>query len=266
MSSSNSLSSSASTSGSSATSPRPVNVPAPPVGPPKVRIPRKFDRMHRPPHGFCPFSLVHFEAGFRLPLTIPVARILQGLDICPMQLSPNSISHIMLFIIIMLVNNYEPNFDNFWSLYSFTTSKRSGDRGFFYLSTRKDCRFLDTLKSNVGPWKEKFIFIRPPPNQEWPFRVDWNLDKPEPITEGGGLEGNQINHLTSSWYKLKKLLEEKVLCLAGLSPAPLRVRDDVVMNARIAGRLRALRNAVPRIEPAATASGLKVRVLHPLPL
>ncbi|KAL0344633.1 UNVERIFIED_CONTAM: hypothetical protein Sradi_4294600 [Sesamum radiatum] len=33
----------------------------------EVRIPRKFDRMHRPPVGFCPFFLLYFEAGLRLP-------------------------------------------------------------------------------------------------------------------------------------------------------------------------------------------------------
>ncbi|KAL0345562.1 UNVERIFIED_CONTAM: hypothetical protein Sradi_4387500 [Sesamum radiatum] len=166
----------------------------------------------------------------------------------------------------MLVNNYEPSFDNFWSLYSFTTSKRSGDRGFFYLSALKDCRFLDTLKSNIGPWKEKFIFVRPPPNQEWLLRVDWSNDKPEPIIKGGGLEGDQINHLTAYWYKPTKILEEEVLCLAGLSPAPFRVRVlqvihrvrppyDAVMNAKIAVRLRTFWNAAPRVDAASTPSG-----------
>ncbi|KAL0386239.1 UNVERIFIED_CONTAM: hypothetical protein Sradi_3018200 [Sesamum radiatum] len=46
----------------------------------EVRIPRAFDRMHRPPQGFCSFSLLHLEAGLRFSLTRPMARILQGLE------------------------------------------------------------------------------------------------------------------------------------------------------------------------------------------
>ncbi|KAL2230217.1 UNVERIFIED_CONTAM: hypothetical protein Sindi_1616100 [Sesamum indicum] len=139
--------------------------------------------MHRPPPGFCSFSLQHFEAGLRFPLPPSVALILRRLNLCPMQLSPNSIRHIILFIIVMRVHRFEPSFENFWSLYSFTTSVRSGDYGFFYLTSRKECRFLDPLTSNVGPWKSHFIFIRPPPGREWPFSLDWKVDKPTPLTE-----------------------------------------------------------------------------------
>ncbi|KAL0447282.1 UNVERIFIED_CONTAM: hypothetical protein Slati_1856100 [Sesamum latifolium] len=176
MSSSNSLSSSASTSGSSATSPHPMNVPAPPLGPPRVTV--------HPPSRHSPSEENPTQAKFQ----------------------------------DMLLR--EP-----WS----------------------------------GPWKEKFIFIQPPPNQEWPFRIDWSPDKPEPITEGGGLKGDQINHLTSSWYKPRKLLEEEVLCLAGLSPAPLRVRGtlgSLVAFARLG--MLSLESSQP-LPPR----GLKVRVLPP---
>ncbi|KAL2240927.1 UNVERIFIED_CONTAM: hypothetical protein Sindi_0733900 [Sesamum indicum] len=75
----------------------------------EVMIPRSCDRMHRPPRGFCAFSLNHFDAGLRLPLALYVAQILRRLELCPMQL------------------------------------------GFFYLSVRRDCRYLDPLTSNVGP-------------------------------------------------------------------------------------------------------------------
>ncbi|KAL2230456.1 UNVERIFIED_CONTAM: hypothetical protein Sindi_1640000, partial [Sesamum indicum] len=190
----------------------------------EVIVPRSHDRMHRPPPGFCAFSLNHFDAGLRLPLALYVAQILRRLEICPMQLFPNSIRHIILFVIIMRVHRFEPNFDNFWTLYSFTTSIRSADNGFFYLSARKDCRYLDPLTSNVGPWKKRFIFIRPPLGREWPFRCD------------------QINSLTSYRYDPKKVLVEEVLRLAHLSPAPIPVEgslDDMVTQARITQRIRA---------------------------
>ncbi|KAL2237264.1 UNVERIFIED_CONTAM: hypothetical protein Sindi_0918100 [Sesamum indicum] len=186
-------------------------------------IPWSFDRMHYPPRGFCSFSLHHFDTGLRLPLAPPVAHILTRLNLCPMQLSPNSIRHIILFIIIMKVHRLEPSIDNFWSLCSFTTSTRSADRGFFYLSARKECRFLEPLTSNVGPWKKKFVFIRPPSGREWPFRLDWVLEKPNPITEGGRLEGDQINSLTFYRYDPKKILVEEILWLACLTPAPVQI-------------------------------------------
>ncbi|KAL2232619.1 UNVERIFIED_CONTAM: hypothetical protein Sindi_1441900 [Sesamum indicum] len=115
-----------------------------------IIIPATFDRMHRPPEGFSAFSIKHLDAGLRFPLAPPVASILNKLGLCPMQLSPNSITHIILFVVIMQFLGLEPTFDNFWSLYSFTTSKRSGSRGFFYLSAKPECGYLSALKSNVG--------------------------------------------------------------------------------------------------------------------
>ncbi|KAL2248679.1 UNVERIFIED_CONTAM: hypothetical protein Sindi_2341600 [Sesamum indicum] len=126
-----------------------------------IIIPATFDRMHRPPEGFSAFSIKHLDVGLRFPLAPPVAAILNKLGLCPMQLSPNSITHIILFVVIMQFVGLETSFDNFWSLYSFTTSKRSGSRGFFYLSAKPDCGYLSALKPNVGAWLDRYIFIRP---------------------------------------------------------------------------------------------------------
>ncbi|KAL2235184.1 UNVERIFIED_CONTAM: hypothetical protein Sindi_1250600 [Sesamum indicum] len=139
----------------------------------------------------------------------------------------------------MRVHRFEPSFENFWSLYSFTTSVRSGDNGFFYLTSRKECRFLDPLTSNVGPWKSHFIFVRPPPGREWPFSLDWKVDKPTPLTEGEDLDGDQISSITSYRYNPKKILVEEILWLAHLTPAPLQVEVSMVSQARINKRLRA---------------------------
>ncbi|KAL2236239.1 UNVERIFIED_CONTAM: hypothetical protein Sindi_0815600 [Sesamum indicum] len=122
---------------------------------------------------------------------------------------------------------FEPNFENFWSLYSFTTSVQSGDNGFFYLTSRKECRFLDPLTSNVGPWKSKFIFVKPPPGREWPFSLDWKVDKPTPLVEGEGLDGDQISSITTYRYNPKKILVEEILWLAHLTPAPLQVEGTL---------------------------------------
>ncbi|KAL2243604.1 UNVERIFIED_CONTAM: hypothetical protein Sindi_0478400, partial [Sesamum indicum] len=37
----------------------------------EIIVPRSFDRMHRPPLGFCAFSLQHFDAGLTLSLAPP---------------------------------------------------------------------------------------------------------------------------------------------------------------------------------------------------
>ncbi|KAL2235375.1 UNVERIFIED_CONTAM: hypothetical protein Sindi_1269700 [Sesamum indicum] len=149
-----------------------------------IIIPATFDRMHRPPESFSAFSIKHLDAGLRFPLAPPVASILNKLGLCPMQLSPNSITHIILFVVIMQFLGLEPSFDNFWSLYSFTTSKRSGSRGFFYLSAKPECGYLSALKSNVGVWLDRYIFIRPP-RGVWPFKNEWTKYKPLPKTSGG---------------------------------------------------------------------------------
>ncbi|KAL2241617.1 UNVERIFIED_CONTAM: hypothetical protein Sindi_0802900 [Sesamum indicum] len=203
-----------------------------------ILIPAAFDRMHRPPEGFTAFSIKHLDAGLRFPLAPPVAAILNKLGLCPMQLSPNSITHINLFVVMMRYLDLDPSFDNFLSLYSFTTSKRSGSRGFFYLSAKPDCGYLSALKSNVGAWLDRYIFIRPP-SGVWPFKNEWTKYKPLPKTCGGGLEGDQIRSLTLYKYDPKKLLNEKVLQLSGLSPASLHIEeslDSIIMSTRTAMR------------------------------
>ncbi|KAL2226836.1 UNVERIFIED_CONTAM: hypothetical protein Sindi_2042300 [Sesamum indicum] len=166
-----------------------------------VLIPATFDRMHRPPEGFTAFSIKHLDPGLRFPLAPPVAAILNKLGLCPMQLSPNSITHIVLFI-------------------------RSGSRGFFYLSAKPDCGYLSALKSNVGAWLDRYIFLRSP-SGVWPFKNEWTKYKPLPKISGGGLEGDQIRSLTSYKYDPKKLLTEKVLQLSGLSPASLHIEESL---------------------------------------
>ncbi|KAL2245915.1 UNVERIFIED_CONTAM: hypothetical protein Sindi_2859700 [Sesamum indicum] len=121
----------------------------------------------------------------------------------------------------------EPDFDNFWSLYKFTTSKRSGDQGFFYLTAKLNCAFVTKLKSNVGSWKDKFFFLRTPPNQVWPFPCDWRTTKPEPKVHGVGLDDDMIGTLTRYQYEAKLLLTEHTLKLAGLSPTPIQTRGSL---------------------------------------
>ncbi|KAL2232377.1 UNVERIFIED_CONTAM: hypothetical protein Sindi_1417700 [Sesamum indicum] len=131
---------------------------------------RSSDRMHQPPPDFCSFSLQHLEAGLHFPLSPSIALILRRLNLYPMQLSPNSIRHIILFVIIMRV------------------------------------------------------------------------DKPTPITEGEGLDGDQISSITTYRYNPKKILVEEILWLAHLTPAPLQVEGtlvSMVSQARINQRLRA---------------------------
>ncbi|KAL2250892.1 UNVERIFIED_CONTAM: hypothetical protein Sindi_2211500 [Sesamum indicum] len=213
-----------------------------------IIIPATFDRMHRPPEGFSAFSIKHLNAGLRFPLAPPVASILNKLGLCPMQLSPNSITHIILFVVIMQFLGLEPSFDNFWSLYTFTTSKRSGSRGFFYLSAKPEWGYLSALKSNVGVWLDRYIFIRPP-RGVWPFKNEWTKYKPLPKTSGGGLEGDQIRSLTSYNYDPKKLLSEKVLQLSGLSPASFHIEeslDSIIMSSRNALRMQAVANKVDK--------------------
>ncbi|KAL2226078.1 UNVERIFIED_CONTAM: hypothetical protein Sindi_1966500 [Sesamum indicum] len=212
----------------------------------EIILPSPSDRMNRPPPGSCPISIVHLAAGLRFPLPRTVARILSRLEIGPMQLAPNSICHILSFIIIMKYFELEPDFDSFWSLYKFTTSKRSGDQGFFYLTAKPNCSFVTKLKSNVGSWKDKFFFLRPPPNQVWPFPCDWRTTKPEPKIHGVGLDDDLIITITQYQYQAKLLLTEHTLKLA----------DSVVMDARIARMVRAKRakRAVPPSDSQHTLS------------
>ncbi|KAL2230798.1 UNVERIFIED_CONTAM: hypothetical protein Sindi_1674200 [Sesamum indicum] len=207
-----------------------------------IVIPATFDCMHRPPEGFSTFSIKHLDAGLRFPLAPPIASILINWGI-------------------------EPSFDNFWSLYTFTTSKRSGSRGFFYLSVKPDCGYLSTLKSNVGVWLDRYIFIRSP-RGVWPFKNEWTKYKLIPKISGGGLEGDQINNLTAYKYDPKKLLTEKVFQLFGLSPASLHIEeslDSLIMRSRNAMRMKAAQNKLRNGKQVAASSVLPPSSPAPVP-
>ncbi|KAL2249924.1 UNVERIFIED_CONTAM: hypothetical protein Sindi_2466100, partial [Sesamum indicum] len=154
-----------------------------------------------------------------------------------------------------------------------TASKRSGETGWFYLTTRKDCRFLDDLRSNVGPWRDRYFFIRSPPGQSWDFYLGWRESKPKPETFGEGFESDLINYITLFWYLPKVLLQEKVLKLAGLSPAPIPVKsflESEIMLARIANKIRAKKGTLPlsvdrELRSVATAAKGKSRERAPTP-
>ncbi|KAL2226789.1 UNVERIFIED_CONTAM: hypothetical protein Sindi_2037600, partial [Sesamum indicum] len=68
------------------------------------------------------------------------------------------------------------------------------------------------------------------------------VDKPTPVTEGEGLDGDQISSITIYRYNPKKILVEEILWLARLTPAPLQVEGslaNMVSQARINRRLQA---------------------------
>ncbi|KAL2250204.1 UNVERIFIED_CONTAM: hypothetical protein Sindi_2494100 [Sesamum indicum] len=198
-----------------------------------IVIPATFDRMHRPLEGFNAFSIKHLDAGLRFPLAPPIASILNKLGLCPMQLSPNSISHI----------------------------------GFLYLSAKPDCGYLSALKSNVGVWLDRYIFIRSP-RGVWPFKNEWTKYKPVPKISGGGLEGDQINSLMAYKYDPKKLLTEKVLKKSGLSPASLHIEeslDSLIMSSRNAMRMKAAQNKVRKGKQVAASSNLPPSSPAPVP-
>ncbi|KAL2242455.1 UNVERIFIED_CONTAM: hypothetical protein Sindi_0363500 [Sesamum indicum] len=90
-----------------------------------------------------------------------------------------------------------------------------------------------------------------------------SVDKSEPVTEGGGLKGDQINSLTSYRYNLKKILVKEVLWLAHLNPTLLQVRgslDNMVLQARVVQCIRAAQGraatevALARSEPDSSAT------------
>lgn len=188
----------------------------------EIIMPDPRSRMHQPPPGCLAFNVNMLEAGLRFPLEASVENILCKIDLCPAQLVPNSIRHILSFVIVTKYFDIEPSFANFWKLYSITSSKRSGEQGWFYLTPRPRCKFLTDLPSNVGPWKENFLFIREPRTQPWRLSRQWKHGKPEPQDIGSAtLDESFFLLLDNHWLKTSVLLQEPTLCLLGLSPAPI---------------------------------------------
>ncbi|KAL2248131.1 UNVERIFIED_CONTAM: hypothetical protein Sindi_2665400 [Sesamum indicum] len=150
-----------------------------------------------------------------------------------MQLSPNSVSHVLLFIIVMKHLDLPPTFDNFWSLTTLPPPKGQENPG--------------------GPRRDRYFFLQPPPGKSWDFYVGWRESKPKPETYGEGFESDLINYITL----FCDLLTDSVA-------------ESEIMLARIANKARAKKGTLPpsierELKRAATASKGKTKELAKTP-
>ncbi|KAK6119084.1 hypothetical protein DH2020_047170 [Rehmannia glutinosa] len=189
----------------------------------RIIIPGRDDRMHRPPENCFALHLATLDAGLRFPLHEDLEGILVRLGLCLTQFAPNAIRQILGFIVLMKHFKVAPSAAHFWSLFSITTSTRTNDRGFFYLTSRPHSKFLTHLPSSSGNWKERFIFIEAPPDRPWKIPRTWRFSKPRvrasDLGECSWATDFVSKKLTTHLYDIRALLKEEVLSAVGLSPA-----------------------------------------------
>ncbi|KAK6156715.1 hypothetical protein DH2020_010963 [Rehmannia glutinosa] len=105
----------------------------------KMIIPGHNDRMHKPPRNCFSFHLSTLDAGLHFPLHSDIEDVLIHLSLCLTQFAPNVVRQILWFIVLMRHFKVEPSATHFWALFSITTSTKTNDRWFFYLTSRPFC-------------------------------------------------------------------------------------------------------------------------------
>ncbi|KAK6117151.1 hypothetical protein DH2020_049110 [Rehmannia glutinosa] len=224
----------------------------------KVVIPERDDRMHSPPPNCLSLHLATLDAGLRFPLNKDLEDIFIRLGLCLTQFAPSAIRQILGFIVLMKHFKVAPSAAHFWSLFSITTSTRTNDRGFFYLTYRPHCKFLAHLPSSSDHWKERFIFIKAPPDRPWRISRAWRFSKPRvhfsDLGECSWAENFISEKLTTYLYDIRELLKEEVLSVVGLSPTVVPRTQSLGMAVKASLVAKVIREQKEKLIAAARSS------------
>ena len=132
----------------------------------RVMVPTHLDHAADPPDGFIAISRQHVKSGFRFPVPSYLIDLLNGLEIAPFQLTPNSYAQITTLSCIFLKNGLPPPISNIIQSFFFfksTTSPYVTKRDGIYYITARNSPYKAFLpqkigKSNVGDYKSRWFY------------------------------------------------------------------------------------------------------------
>ncbi|KAG8388295.1 hypothetical protein BUALT_Bualt02G0110700 [Buddleja alternifolia] len=153
--------------------------------------------MFDPPDGCRTFFMSTLESGLWFPIPEPMENILRHLGLCPAQLMPNSYCLMACFIVIMQLFGLEPSWAHFWTLFQINESSVVTGDGlpFYYLAVKKTNRFIDNVEGRVV-WPSSFI----------------------------------LDDLTICSFDASVINNERILSMAGISPAPYPPDQSLAMS------------------------------------
>ncbi|KAK4424010.1 hypothetical protein Salat_1594400 [Sesamum alatum] len=171
-----------------------------------------------PPPGFLTVYSAQLLSGLKFPLPFLMVEIFNLLGIPPSQLLPNSYRLVVGFLLCSQLYGFSPSVENFLGVLA---PKVTTGECFFYLSPRPGLTFLREKPSSHGAWKSHFFFVRKP---EWnvPTAWAWSLNALPPLNLGHIKRVMKEAGLVDHEFNATKILEEELLIVAGLHPAPDR--------------------------------------------
>lgn len=116
---------------------------------------------NNPPEGYIAWSCYHCSAGGIPPLNGFLINILNYIECAPFQLHPNSVAILTsLYVIFQTCYHREPQPQEIRYLYTLRTS-RTTSASVISLEGR-NTKVIEGIKSNVGPYKAQWFFVRDP--------------------------------------------------------------------------------------------------------
>ncbi|KAK4426609.1 hypothetical protein Salat_1429600 [Sesamum alatum] len=211
------------------------------------------DAASDPPPGFLTVYSAQLLSGLRFPLPPLMVEIFNLLGIPPpSQLLPNSYRLVVGFLLCSQLYGFSPSVENFLGVLA---PKITIGECFFYLSPRPGLTFLTEKPSSLGTWKSRFFFVRKP---EWniPTAWAWSLNALPPLNFGHIKRVMKEAGLVDHEFNAKKILEEELLLVAGLHPAPDRYEGplDRLTRFRIMMNRAAVRKFISDDVPAMPSS------------
>ncbi|KZV18585.1 hypothetical protein F511_42315 [Dorcoceras hygrometricum] len=178
----------------------------------EVVIPPIHARAHRPPAGFHTFYINQIDRGLRFPLPTFIASLCHYIGVSPSQLAPNSYSSLLSLAILLKFHGVPLST---YVLMQLVTIKRLGP-GKFYISNKKEFRFIGGNPSSHKGWMSRYFFIRRISGREnfWGCDMSWQDNAhtlpPSPPEQKPNLT-KFLEAMRGKCFNAQQLIEEDLL-------------------------------------------------------
>ncbi|KAK4441613.1 hypothetical protein Salat_0496200 [Sesamum alatum] len=227
-------------------------------------VPSPNQSANNPPPGYLTVYSTQLTLGLRFPFHDPLIQVFNRLGIPPSQLLPNSYRLIVGFLLCAQLYEFDPSVENFLGVFS---PKITSGECFFYLSPRPGLTFIRDEPSSHGAWKSKYFFLK---KEGWQVPLSWgtSLNTLPSLNLGEIKRRMKDAGLVDHEFSAKTLLEDELLVVAGLHPAPDTYEGplDRFSRLRIMMNRAAVRKFIPEDVPTIpTSSGLRPVLPDDLP-
>ncbi|KAK4413824.1 hypothetical protein Salat_2795200 [Sesamum alatum] len=179
-------------------------------------LPLPCESANSPSPGCMTLYSAQLLSGLCFPLPPLLLQVFNLLGIPRSQLLPNSYRLVVGFLLCSQLYGFDPSVENFLGALA---PKLTTRECFIYLTPRPGLTFIRDKPSSHGAWKSRFFFIKKP---KWGVHVAWSwfLNALPPLNLGEIKRRMKEAGLVDHEFKAKSILDEELLIVVGLHPAP----------------------------------------------